>query len=118
MGLVYARGSVSNNGSKEFDLEFLVDSGATYSLIRKEIWEKLKLAPKREVEFILADGTKISRKVSECYIRFPFGDGHTPVILGEPGDDENLLGAVTLEILGLILDPLKREIRPAKMLLK
>ena len=33
----------------------------------------------------------------------PQGDGHTPVILGEPGD-EALLGAVTLEILGLVLN--------------
>ena len=118
MGLVYTKGVVSSNGGKEFDVEFLVDSGATYSLIRKDIWKAMKLRPKREFEFRLADGTKIRRKVSECYIRFPFGDGHTPVILGESGDDINLLGAVTLEILGFVLDPLKREIRPAKMLLK
>jgi regulator of PEP synthase PpsR (kinase-PPPase family) len=42
---------------------------------------------------------------------------HTPVILGE-SEDENLLGTVKLEIFGLILDPLKREIRPVRLILK
>lgn len=39
------------------------------------------------------------------------------MILGG-SEDENLLGTVTLEIFGLILDPLKREIRPARLILK
>jgi hypothetical protein len=38
------------------------------------------------------------------------------VILGEPGD-EPLLGAVTLEILGLVLNPFKRTLQPMRMLL-
>jgi hypothetical protein len=44
------------------------------------------------------------------------GDGHTPVILGEAGD-EALLGAVTLEILGLVLHPFKRTLEPMRMML-
>jgi hypothetical protein len=39
------------------------------------------------------------------------------VVLGE-SEDENLLGVVTLEIFGLVLDPLKRELRPARGLMK
>ncbi|MBZ5568656.1 MAG: hypothetical protein LAN64_12480 [Acidobacteriia bacterium] len=42
------------------------------------------------------------------------GEGHTPVILGEPGD-QALLGAVTLEILGLVLHPFKRTLEPMRM---
>jgi len=38
------------------------------------------------------------------------------VILGEAGD-EALLGAVTLESIGLMLDPLHRRIVPMRMLL-
>jgi len=30
---------------------------------------------------------------------------------------KNLLGTVTLEIFGLVLDPLKRELRPMRVLL-
>jgi len=38
------------------------------------------------------------------------------VILGEPGD-EPLLGVVTIEILGLVLNPFKRTLEPMRMLL-
>jgi len=64
----------------------------------------------------LADGRTINRKVSECYIVLPQGEGHTPVILGEE-DDEALLGVVTLEILGLVFNPFKRTLEPMRMLL-
>jgi predicted aspartyl protease len=68
------------------------------------------------MSFTLADGTMVERKVSECHITLPQGEGHTPVILGERGD-EALLGAVTLEILGLVLNPFKRTLQPMRMLL-
>jgi len=35
------------------------------------------LIPKREIEVILADGTRIKRKVSECIIKLPYGEAHT-----------------------------------------
>ncbi len=38
------------------------------------------------------------------------------VIFGEEGDSQ-LLGAFTLEALGLALDPLKRELKPLPMIL-
>jgi hypothetical protein len=38
------------------------------------------------------------------------------VILGEAGD-EALLGAVTLEIFGLVLHPFKRTLEPMRMML-
>ncbi|MCC6024566.1 MAG: aspartyl protease, partial [Thaumarchaeota archaeon] len=81
-----------------------------------DVWRRIGLKPIREHEFILADGTRIRRKVSECYIILPQGEGHTPVILGEEGD-QPVLGIVTLEILGLVLDPFKRELRPMRMML-
>jgi hypothetical protein len=39
------------------------------------------------------------------------------VVLGAPQDPEALLGMVTLEELGLRLDPLKRRLRPLKLLI-
>jgi predicted aspartyl protease len=75
-----------------------------------------RVDPQRSAVFSLADGTQIERKISECYIRLPQGEGHTPVILGEPGD-EALLGVVTLEILGLVLNPFTRTLQPMRLLL-
>jgi hypothetical protein len=70
----------------------------------------------RRVTFALADGTLIDRDVSECHITLPQGDGHAPVILGEAGD-EALLGVVTLEMLGFVLNPFSRTIQPVRLLL-
>ena len=64
-----------------------------------DVSEGLGLVPKRTVAYTLTDGTTIERAVSECHLALPEGEGHTPVILGEAGD-EALLGVVTLEILG------------------
>jgi len=118
MGLIFLDATIKNN-RKSKDINMLVDSGASYSLITNTNWSALGLKPQREMEFVLADGTRIKRKISECYIELPSisVEGHTPVILGEEGDDENLLGAVTLEIFGLILDPLRRVIKPMRAML-
>lgn len=115
MGLVHVEGIVRGPAGEE-KLSFLIDSGATYTVLPSNVWRKIGLKPIREHEFILADGTRIRRRVSECYIILPQGEGHTPVVLGEEGD-QPVLGVVTLEILGLILDPFKRELRPMRMML-
>jgi predicted aspartyl protease len=98
------------------DIRFLVDSGAKYSLLPDADWRAIGLAPRRRLTFVLADGTTIERDVSECHIALAEGDSHTPVVLGEPGDDP-LLGVVTLENLGLVLHPFNRTLRPARMML-
>ncbi len=116
MGVTYIEGVVTNSSDNEARVRFLVDSGATYTLLPDKIWKVLGLSPKRSLTFTLADGTTIERKVSECYIKLPQGEGHTPVILGEAGD-EALLGVVTLEILGLVLNPFTRTLQPMQMLL-
>ncbi len=86
------------------------------SLLPNPIWQAIELEPKREVTFSLADGITEQRPVSECFLALPQGEGHTPVILGEPGD-EALLGEVTLGILGLVLNPFNRTLQPMRMLL-
>ncbi len=94
----------------------LVDCGATYSLLPVKHWKNIGLKPKRSVTFTLADGTHVERQVSECHIAIPQGEGHTPVVLGEEGD-EALLGVVILENLGLVLNPFNRSLQPMRMML-
>ena len=113
MGLTYIEGTVSNNG-KSKPVKFLIDSGASYSVLPQEVWKGLKLKPKRSMSFTLADGTQIKRRISECHFALAGEEGHSPVILGEPGDVA-LLGAVTLEIFGLVLNPFQRTLQPMTM---
>jgi aspartyl protease family protein len=116
MALTFIEGVVRSNKKKKATIEFLVDSGAIYTLLPEKDWKAIGLRPKRKMTFTLADGTKVERRISECHISLPQGEGHTPVILGEPGD-EPLLGAVTLEILGLVLNPFKRSLEPMRAML-
>jgi clan AA aspartic protease len=111
MGLTFIEGTVTGPTERQCRVKFLVDSGATYSLLPADVWRELKLTPKRTVAFTLADGTTIERQVAECHFALAGQDGHSPVILGEPDDDTPLLGAVTLEVLGLVLDPFKRTLQ-------
>jgi clan AA aspartic protease len=116
MALTFIEGVVSGKRKKKATIEFLVDSGAVYTLLPERDWKAIGLKAKRKMTFTLADGTRVERNISECHITLPQGEGHTPVILGEPGD-EPLLGAVTLEILGLVLNPFNRSLEPMRAML-
>jgi len=116
MGITYVEGRVKGLSGEQKNVTFLVDSGATYSLLPRVVWESIGLKPKRTLSFTLADGTTVERSVSEAFLSLPQGEAHTPVILGEEGD-EALLGVVTLEILGLVLHPFNRTLHPMRMLL-
>ena len=111
MGLTFIEATVAGKKGKKATVKFLVDSGAIYSLLPEDVWKSIGLKPKGSMTFTLADGTEIKRDVSECHITMEQADGHTPVILGQPGDDP-LLGAVTLGVLGLVLNPFNRTLQP------
>ncbi|HEY3393762.1 MAG TPA: retroviral-like aspartic protease family protein [Lacipirellulaceae bacterium] len=111
MGITYVDGKVTGPSGHSEELRFLVDSGASYTLLPEPVWRALGLQPQRTMQFSLADGTLIKRNISECFIELPEGSSHTPVVLGEVGDDQPLLGVVTLENLGLVFDPFRRELR-------
>jgi clan AA aspartic protease len=117
MGITYIEGKVEGPTGKKSDIRFLVDSGATYSLLPKKIWESIDLKEKRKMSFSLADGTSVERGISEAYLVLKEGEAHTPVILGEK-EDEALLGVVTLEIMGLVFNPFDRTLHPMRMLMK
>jgi hypothetical protein len=58
----------------------------------------------------------ITRKKGVAIFKHGEQVGGADVIFGEEGDS-TLLGAFTLEALGLALDPFKRELRPLPMIL-
>lgn len=116
VGVTYIEGEVSGPTDITVPVTLLVDSGAMYSLLGEADWKKIGLSPKRIATFTLADGSKLQRSVSECRLVLPQGECHTPVILDE-ARDQPLLGVVTLEILGLVLNPFSRELRPMHLFL-
>ena len=111
VGLTHIEATVTGPSGSAATVEFLIDTGAEYTLLPHEVWQRLGLKPKRRMGFHLADGTRVERAISECRIKVGEFDGHTPVILGEPGDVA-LFGAVTFEVLALVFNPFDRSLRP------
>ena len=98
------------------EIDFLIDSGTVYSLVPGKILEEMDIETYRTVDFNLADGTKITRRVASGYFEYNSEGGPAPVIYGEEGD-EPLLGVTALESLGLVLNPFTRELHPMRMLM-
>jgi len=118
MGLTVLEIEVGNPATPETTerIEFLIDSGAIYSVVPSEVLNRLGIRPLVAQEFRLADGTKITRQKGGAFFKHGDRVGVADVIFGEEGDSV-LLGAFTLEALGLVLDPLRRELRPLPMIL-
>jgi clan AA aspartic protease len=118
MSLTHVRARVANPArpKKTATIRFLVDSGAVYSVVRASVLRRLGIRPHSSRTFILADGTEITRKIGDATFLIDGPRAASPVIFGEE-DDASLLGSVSLESLGLMLDPMKRVLRPLPMVL-
>jgi predicted aspartyl protease len=118
MGLTFLSVEVGNVAQTEEmrPLEFLVDSGAVYSVVPRGVLEDLGIRTIARQEFRLADGSRVARDKGVALFRYGDRVGGADVIFGESGDS-TLLGAMTLEALGLALDPLRRELLPLPMIL-
>ena len=118
MGLAYLEIDVGNPADPDTTerVQFLIDSGAVYSVVPTPVLEGLGIRPLSEQQFRLANGTTMTRKRGIALFRYEERVGAQMSSSAKRGDS-NLLGATTLESLGLILDPLKRELRPLPMVL-
>ena len=118
MALASVRMKIKKNREAEAfaEEEFLVDSGASFTVASAETLARLGIEPFEEREFALGNGHRLTRKVGEAYFEFGENQGTSKVIFGEAGDC-NLLGVLTLGAFGLVLHPLKRELKAMPMLL-
>lgn len=98
------------------ELEMMVDTGASRTVIPRDLVDELGLRAEKRQPFILADGTQIVRDLAWVGIEHEGDSVHSLVILGEPGDSP-ILGAITLEDLVLQVDPVARTLRPAEQYL-
>lgn len=117
MSITYLKAKVSNplNPKKLLDKKFLVDSGAIYSVLPETDLRQLKIHPEGTQKFLLANGEEIEKKIGEAKFHYRERSATSKVIFGDAGI--YLLGVTTLENLGMILDPLSRELKPLPMLL-
>ena len=113
MGFVNLTVRIANlvDETKSEELEMLADSGALYSVVPTEVLDRLGVQPESIEEFELADGSVIERRVGAARFTVRNRRAVANVIFGEPGDS-TLLGVVTLEGLGFVIDPSKGDLKP------
>jgi len=94
---------------READVELLVDTGATLSWVPREVAEKIGAPLVSRSSIRLADGRLVERETSVGIFRFDGTAMGSPFVIAEVGDGY-LLGATTLEALGLGVDPIKERL--------
>ena len=108
---------VSNgNGGEPLQVDVLVDTGATFTVLPDSLLrEGVGVQPKEDMEFTLADGSSKTLPVGEARLSVEGRDAPNPVVFG--AEDQYLLGATALQVLGLIPDTTNHELIPAPKLL-
>ncbi len=117
MAITFMKVRVSNpaHPKRARAYEFLVDSGAFYSVMPEDDLRALGIKATSYEDFTLANGEVVRKPVGNAFYELKGKVRAAPVVFGDKGI--YLLGATTLEALGLMLDPLRRELRPAPMVL-
>jgi len=118
MGFVSTKISLEEvrHGGQRREVELLVDTGALYSMVPAALLRELGIQPVDRLEFEMANGQPIERDVGEARFFYDGRKAVSPVIFGEEGDAA-VLGVVTLEAMGLEVDPVRKQIRPTRLLL-
>ena len=118
MGHVSAKVRVSNprEPSRRLELELLVDTGSTYTWLKRGRLEALGLRPTGRRRFRTIRGELVEREVGEATIECLGERATCMVVFAEEGDQE-VLGITALENLGLEVDPITGQLRKAEALL-
>jgi predicted aspartyl protease len=106
MGFVNVEVRIANpfDTTKAAPLVMLADTGALYSIAPATLLAELGIEASHTEEFQVADGRVIERRLGMAHLTVDHRQALTYVIFGEPGDSI-LLGVVTLEELGYVINP-------------
>jgi clan AA aspartic protease len=119
MGITFTNATISNPRQPHrspIEIEFLIDTGAIYSVVPGSVARKLALIKLDREEFTLADGTRRAYDIGEAFFELGHRRATSKVVFGPP-DVTPLLGALTLESLGLMVNPITREVLPMRLFL-
>lgn len=112
MGATHVTVTIRNPADPEraWEALFLVDTGATDSLVPRPHLEAIGLKPKGRRVYELADGREITVDVTVAEIEFMGETVGGTVLFGEP-DAEPLLGVTALESVGIEVDPVNQRLK-------
>ena len=88
-----------------------VDTGASYSWILRSRLEPLGVQKVRRLKFRTIEGHTVERDLAAVFLSADGYTGGDNVVMAESGDIE-VLGAHSLESLGLAVDPVNKKLMP------
>jgi len=113
MGITYVEGrvGVASGRKAEAKIRFLVDTGAFYTVLPADAARRAGIKPVRTERVRFADGRTARWRVGEARLRVNGRSTATWILFGKSGT-QALLGAYTLEGLGLQVNPRTRKLSP------
>lgn len=113
MGIFHRTVRLSSlDGERSIELDALVDTGSSYTMVPGNLLRKLGISPVRKVPLELADGRRVEYDLGRALATVGGCTETTLVLFGEDNADP-LLGAYTLEGLSLAVDPVHGRLVPA-----
>ncbi len=110
MGLFNVPIGVGDPQGERFQIvEALVDTGATFSIVPASILNDLGVEPQRSGSFELADGSFRDYHIGETILRVEGEEVRSVVVFGDE-DMEAALGMVTMQRIGLAVDPARQRL--------
>ena len=104
-------------GQYSIAIDALVDTGSTLTSIAGDILAQLHIEPQERRRFRLGDDSVTEYPVGFARLSYQGHECAISVAFLPPGA-EPLVGATTLESLGLAIDPVSRRLYPVDLLLK
>jgi aspartyl protease family protein len=107
MGLFHVKGLTGPTGRVE-EVELLVDTGATLSVVPRSLAERLELKPTRSQRVVIVGGQRDVSPIAEARLALNGDEITTPCFIAPEGPA--LLGAVALESLFVAVDPVGKRL--------
>ena len=118
MGIFNVTMEIGDPTGREFvALDGIVDTASTHTAAPEGLLNSLRVVAENSSRFELGDGRIVEYPVGYARVRYNGKSGIVPVVF-TPNDVEPLIGATTLEILGLSVNPVSKELLPVNFLLK
>lgn len=112
MGAVHVTVTIRNpaDTNRYWEGLFLVDTGATDSLVPRKHLEAIGLTPKGSRTYELANGQEVKLDVTAAEIEF-MGDWTAGTVIFGDDDAEAILGVTALESVGIEVDPKNQRLK-------
>ena len=99
-------------GGDTFEVEALVDTGASHSMFPASLLDALHISRCSRVSGILADGSEVFYWSGRALIGIGEEEATCRVIFGPERDDSSVLGSTTLQMLMFKVDPVREVLEP------